>query len=180
MVFQDECAVRLLPSIRNSYAPIGFPSEIECDEKNKDYVSVSGLISPEGFSYFEVRIMEGFKQKGLTRFLDNAWIACPRNLLVVWDNASSHKSKIVKEYLAKQCKIKPRIWLENTPPYSPELNPIELAWAYLKKELANQFTKNTFELKKMVLKVLNQLKKDKEMIKSFFRHKELKCYQFFN
>ncbi|MEO0688081.1 MAG: hypothetical protein AAFY76_24235, partial [Cyanobacteria bacterium J06649_11] len=66
MVFQDECCVRLLPSVSRSYAPVGQPSELLCDTKNKDYVSIAGVIACNGFSYFEVRIKEGFKQGGLT------------------------------------------------------------------------------------------------------------------
>lgn len=143
-------------------------------------MSISGVISPSGFSYFEVRIMEGFKQKGLTRFLDNAWVACPKKLLVVWDNAPSHKSKTVKEYLAHQNEKMPRIWLENTPAYSPELNPIEQVWAYFKKKLANRIAKDVFELKAMVLTELERLKKDTKKILAFFKHKELECYHFFN
>ena len=71
IVFQDEAAVRLLPSISKIYAPIGETPELECDSKNKAFVSISGAISPNGYSYFEVRESEGFKQLGLTRFIDN-------------------------------------------------------------------------------------------------------------
>ena len=180
LVFQDECAVRLLPCIQSSYAEIGNPLEIKCDAKNKDYVSISGVLSPDGFSYFEVRIKEGFKQKGLTRFLANALKACRRNLLIVWDNASSHKSETVKEYLRNQCPKKPAIWLENLPPYSPELNPIEQVWAYVKRTLANQPFSDLFKLKEAVLDTLTKLARNKEMIENFFRHEELKCYHFFD
>lgn len=166
--------------MQHSYAPIGKPDEIKCDCKNKQYVSVSGVISPDGFSYFEVRIQESFKQKGLTRFLENAWASCSKNLLVVWDNAPSHKSKTVKEFLSKQNSENAMIWLENTPAYSPELNPIELVWSYLKSELANQFVRNTYKLRKMVVDVLDKLQKDIPLIQSFFRHKELECYDFFS
>lgn len=169
-----------MPSISRTYAPKGQTPQLECDVKNRDYVSISGAISPCGYFYFEVREQEGFKQKGLTRFLDNLWADCHGYLALLWDNASSHKSKTVKEYLAQQNQIHPRIWLANTPPYSPELNPIELLWGYAKKKLANQFVKTTKELKKIVTKVLNEIKNDKELIISFFKHKELECYHFFD
>ena len=153
---------------------------IECDAKNKKYVSVSGVITPEGKSYFEVREQEGFKQKGLTRFLDNARKAMRKNLLLIWDNAPSHKSQTVKEYLQAQEEDNPRIWMANIPPYSPELNPIEQLWGYLKKKLANQFFKTTKELKTAVMKELNIIQRDKKLIQRFFCHEELDCYQFFS
>ena len=47
---------------------------------------------------------------------------------VVMDNASFHKSCVVKELIAKAgCKL---LYL---PPYSPDLNPIEKFWANLKR-----------------------------------------------
>ena len=97
---------------------------------------------------------------------------------MVWDNAPSHMSNTVKDFLAKQNTSNPAVWLVNIPPYSPELNPIELVWGYLKKKLANQFCRTTRELRKLVTDTLNLMKKDKELIRSFFRHSELECYQF--
>lgn len=48
--------------------------------------------------------------------------------VVVMDNASFHKSKLIKEAIEEAgCKL---IFL---PPYSPDLNPIEKFWANLKR-----------------------------------------------
>lgn len=170
--------MRLLPCIKSTYAPIGQTPELFCDSKNKEYVSISGAISPDGYAYFEVREQEGFKQLGLTRFMDNLWADAKAALLMIWDGASSHRSKTVKSYLANQNQEHPRIWLENTPPYSPELNPIEQVWAWLKQKMANQFFETTRKLKMAVIEVLNEMKNDKELIKSFFKHEDLACYQF--
>ena len=169
----------MLPCISKTYAPRGVTPVIKCDAKNKLYVSISGVITPEDKSYFEVREQEGFKQRGLTRFLNNTRKAMRKNLLLVWDNAPSHKSQTVKEYLSNQDKENPKIWMANIPPYSPELNPIEQLWGYLKKKLANLFFKTTRELKIAVVKELDEIRKNKKLIKSFFKNEELNCYQFF-
>ena len=87
---------------------------------------------------------------------------------------------MVKSYLSEQDKENPAIWLENIPPYSPELNPIEQLWGYVKKKLSNRFFKTTKQLKQAVIDVLNQVKKNKKLIISFFKNKELECYQFFD
>ena len=178
IIFQDETAVRLLPSVTKTYAPKGQTPELLTDTKNKNFVSVSGAISPDGYFNYEIRELEGFKQNGLTRYLDNLWADCLDSILGIWDNAPSHTAKTVKNYLEKQGD-NPRIKMINLPPYSPELNPIEQLWAYLKRKLANQFFKNTKELRAAVTDILEQIKNDKELIKSFFKHKELECYQFF-
>lgn len=95
--------------------------------------------------------MEGFKQRGLTRFLDHVKVKFRGLLLMIWDNTSSHKSNTVKEYLSLQNQENPKLWLANIPPYSPELNPIELLWGVAKKRLANCFATTTKELKKTSL-----------------------------
>jgi len=79
-----------MPSISRTYAPIGVTPVIESDSKNRSYVSISGVISPDGYSYFEVRESEGFKQQGLLRFIDNITADCLDRTLIVWDNAPSH------------------------------------------------------------------------------------------
>lgn len=97
---------------------------------------------------------------------------------MIWDNASSHTSKTVKNYLKNQSQENPIVWLSNIPPYSPELNPIEQVWGYLKKKLANQFVKTTSELKELVTKTLIEIQNDKDLIRSFFKHPDMEYYQF--
>lgn len=48
------------------------------------------------------------------------------------DNASWHKTKKVKEYCEEN-----KITLLFLPPYSPEYNPIERVWGYLKSKVKN-------------------------------------------
>lgn len=103
-----------------------------------------------------------------------------KNILLIWDNAPSHKSQTVKQFLAQQEEQNPEIWMTNIPPYSPELNPIEQVWGYLKKKLQNQFFKTTKELKQAVLKGIQDVKADKRLIRQFFKNPELECYHFFN
>jgi transposase len=50
--------------------------------------------------------------------------------VVVMDNLGSHKSKAVRQALRKA-----GAHLIFLPPYSPDLNPIEMAWAWIKKLL---------------------------------------------
>lgn len=51
-----------------------------------------------------------------------------KNKIVIQDNARCHRAKIVKEYALESC-----IYLKFNPPYSPEFNPIELAFNKIKR-----------------------------------------------
>ena len=76
------------------------------------------------------------------------------NHTLVMDNLSSHKTKRVKEILAKK-----NIESVYLPPYSPELNPIEMAWSKLKTYLRKRKAKTDDMLFKAVRAGLNKIKK---------------------
>lgn len=54
-------------------------------------------------------------------------------VLLVWDNASWHKSKEVKKWLEENPGV---VELMNFPPYSPDLNPQEHVWKEMKREVS--------------------------------------------
>lgn len=53
----------------------------------------------------------------------------PSPFVILQDNAKFHYSREVKDYFAdKNIQV-----IEGFPPYSPDMNPIEHIWAYIKK-----------------------------------------------
>jgi transposase len=72
-----------------------------------------------------------------------------RQIFLVLDNASIHKSKIVKETIAR---YHPRIHLVFLPTRSPELNLIEVRWLWLHRQVINN---STFENEKDIGKVVS-------------------------
>lgn len=74
-----------------------------------------------------------------------------RRMLLVMDQASWHKSKSLK--------VPNNIKIELLPPYSPELNPVERLWGYMKSKLIrNKLYDNLDELEEAVCAFLRQLK----------------------
>jgi transposase len=72
----------------------------------------------------------------VVRFLKHLGRHIAGKLLVLWDGASIHGSRALKDYLAGGAAQ--RIHLEQFPSYAPELNPAEGIWNYLKRvELKN-------------------------------------------
>ena len=90
-------------------------------------------------------------------FLDLFSQAYPDSLnLIQMDNGSFHKSQDLK-------------WADNIIPifqqdYSPELNPIERLWEYIKSKLAWEYCDNLAQLRTKLKQVLNSI--SPEMITS--------------
>lgn len=51
------------------------------------------------------------------------------------DNAGIHRSKVTQAFV----ELHERLSLVFLPPYTPELNPIELVWAYVKRHVLGNF-----------------------------------------
>ena len=82
-------------------------------------------------------------------FLDNLAAEYPEHLNVVQlDNG--------KFYHSSQLKIPDNILLVFQPPYSPELNPIERVWQYIKQELSWGLYDNLDEIKEKVRSFLEE------------------------
>ncbi len=60
-------------------------------------------------------------------------------IVLVWDNSPIHKSKIVKEYIAKYR----RLFVEELPSYAPELNPVENIRSQTKYQYLGKFCPST-------------------------------------
>ena len=61
-------------------------------------------------------------------------------IIMVVDNVRFHHAKLLKKWLLKH----PKLEIVYLHPYSPELNPIERAWWYIKKITHNRYL-NTLE-----------------------------------
>ncbi|SFZ81895.1 IS630 family transposase [Tenacibaculum maritimum] len=86
--------------------------------------------------------------------------------IVVIDNAAFHSSKNIN--------VPDNIFLLRIPPYTPELNPCEQIWQYIKYRFRNKYFQNMTELKQWLYQIVNQM--DNELIKSIvadYRYKEI-------
>lgn len=93
-------------------------------------------------------------------------------LTLIWDGLSSHGSKVMKAWLAKQ-----RRWLvvERLPAYAPELNPVEQVWNNLKSgELANLCPETIEEAAEHATDGLDRIGTDAQLCFGFLRYTGLK------
>jgi transposase len=127
-VFVDEAGTLACVTREYGRAPVGEPAVEGAVRNRGGPVTMLAALTLEGLD--AVWTFEG----GTTADVFVAWVAecllpeLPENALVVMDNLAAHKDPRVAETLAT-VGAKPVL----LPPYSPELNPIELAWAKLKR-----------------------------------------------
>ena len=92
-------------------------------------LTVFGALTSSSKFYYDFYIA----QNSLTFsfFLEDlfAWLDPRKKYVLILDNASFHKTCVIKSLLEKN---KAWINIEYLPPYSPELNPIETCWKVTK------------------------------------------------
>ena len=82
---------------------------------------------------------------------------------LILDNLSSHKIHNVRQLLSSR-----GVGLRYLPPYSPDLNPIELAFAKLKAHLRQRAARTLDELHSALATVLDSF--SSQHCRGFFRH----------
>lgn len=160
IMFQDEARFGRLPVIRSAWAPPGIRPKVQAAVE-RQYRYVYGAVSPvEG----ELDWMgtEKMNTENMQRFLDMVRKSHPDDyIMMVVDGASSHVSGglVAPEGMT----------LLKLPPYSPELNPVEHLWDYVReKACANCYYKTLDDVIVRVNEELGRLGKCAAMVASMF------------
>ena len=87
--------------------------------------------------------------------------------MIVTDGHSAHKAKKVMKYPRKEERL---LDIQLLPPYSPELNPVELVWSALKTgRIGPMALKTKDQFLKAVSSGLKSIQRQKTKILGFFR-----------
>jgi transposase len=137
----------------------------------KSLSAIAGLT----LRHFYFQLHQGaIKSAQVIEFLQALHRQLPGQILLLWDGAPIHRSRVVSDFLATQTE-----WLhvERLPAYAPELNPVEYLWAYWKKtELANFCAKDIWELNHVASQALKRIRRRRrkpQLIAAFFAQAEL-------
>jgi transposase len=171
LFYADEALVSLIPYVGRTWAfPEAKPIVRVSGQRGK-HVGITAAINAQGRMGFELtREKEMFTAKVFLRFIRKLRREHPgRFIVLIVDGAPTHTAKIVKAYAKDNKKL---FRLEILPAYSPELNPTEKSWGFLKsKNLNGSQARDKAELRESVKGHMKKMRKDKSRIISFFGSK---------
>jgi putative transposase len=134
-MFEDETDIHWLPLLASSWTRKGVQVHVHTPGKNDKRYCFGAVDYHSGESSF--RLSRKKDSKAFVAFLRQLMSRTAKKIILVLDNYSVHKTKLVRDFVKEHAS---RLRLVFLPTYSPWLNPIELFWRHLKKQvLANRF-----------------------------------------
>jgi transposase len=165
LYFEDEAGISLTPVLGKTWCPKGKTAIVRVTGR-RGGLCVSSAITPRGRLVF--RIEKGrVNAATFLGFLTQIRQHHPRRkVIVVTDRARPHIAGKVKKYAVQHGKSFALYYL---PPYSPELNPAEHVWGYLKGRKMKAHTVKTHEeLKSKTLALMRSIQMRPPLVRSFF------------
>ncbi|WP_411348095.1 transposase [Paenibacillus sp. WLX2291] len=103
-----------------------------------------------------------YDAKAFQRFLEQILAVYPTGKLVmVVDNGRIHKAAAIRFFLSQH----PRLQLVFLPKYSPEMNPIEGLWKWLKSDVIhNVFFDKTYKIRLAVRRFMNRVNRQPQEV----------------
>jgi transposase len=137
LLFGDECGIKLAPTLTRCWALKGDQPQILTQGGHK-CTNVLGAVDPLKGCVHSA-LMDHLTHVEFQTFLETLidHYTGPGKIILVLDNARFHHAKALQPFLDH---VKSKLELLFLPPYSPDLNPIERFWKFLRKIV----THNTF------------------------------------
>lgn len=152
LYFFDESGFSVNSNIPYAWSPINHTMVIKSFHAKK--VNVLGFINKQGDlkSYMsEVSV----KSDKVVEVFEDFSLQLTKPTVVVLDNASFHKSKIFKSNIVKWANR--GLTLLYLPPYSPQLNIIEMLWKFIKYHWMEMSAYQSYTaMKEYVQRILNE------------------------
>jgi transposase len=166
VMFVDEAGFYQLPAAVRTYAPRGETPVLRAPLDYDNLSAISG-ITQAGKLY--MRIFEkSISGEEVVQFLRHVLREVSGKLTVVWDGLPAHWGSKVQAFLSEGASR--RLHLEQLPGYTPDLNPDEGVWNYLKNvEMKNLCCRGIDRPKTELRRAKERLRHKTQIIKSFYR-----------
>lgn len=151
--FFDEGRFGLQPQVGRSWTPQGAKATLTVKPGYTNFYVYSS-VSPLTGRHFSL-FLPTVNTEAMSLYLKELALEFPKQkLLVIMDQAGWHK--------AKDLEVPDNIQLEFLPPYSPELNPVERLWQWLRRHACrNRFFESEGEIMDQIQLVLANLSQEK-------------------
>jgi len=160
LLFVDESGLSNEPNVARTWAPRGSRPRLKHSAKRRK-LSIVFAITMDAELYFSVYPYD-ITGAEVIIFLDTLSRRIPK-MMLLWDNASMHRSIEVREYLYM---MRHKLETRRFPAYAPELNPDEYVFSHIKcKELANFCPTSESEMKLGLRKAIARVIRKPELIK---------------
>jgi transposase len=176
LAFLDESGLLLMPLLRRSQAPRGYRPVLKVRMQHRQHVSVAAAlwVSPEWdeVGMFSRALLNSyFNNQRIAIFLHQLMRRVAGPVILVWNGGPMHKGESIR--LVERM-YRGRLDFEPLPAYSPELNPVEQLWQYLKDIRLVNFTPVTGEqLFRAVHSELGPVRFDAHRLGCFFHQSSL-------
>lgn len=152
LLTEDEMILTTQTTSQKVWLPQGeYPLvDVSTDRKRRCIYGFLNVFSGEEHAFKT----EGANSESTCKVLNKIGKLYPRQkIVIIWDNASWHKSKDVRKFLSE---TKYNFHLINFPPYAPDQNPQEHVWkAGREHESHNRFMGNIDKMTDRFIKYLN-------------------------
>jgi transposase len=166
VAFLDESGFLLLPSVRRTWAPRGeTPRLVHRYQRDKISAISAVTVSPthRRLGFYCHLHLENITHVEVAVFLRLLLRHLRGPIMLLWDGGSIHGGADVQQVLARH----PRLQVHRFPAYAPELNPDELAWEFLKDELANGCPLNVEALLDDLTHLTRRLRRSQRRLRGF-------------
>ena len=156
ILFQDESMIRDYQAIHRTWFPKGRQRVVPTYGKHQG-VKLIGVLDYESGEVFCIHATK-YDAEVFLFFLQQVLKKYPeQKILMILDNAKIHHAKLIQPFLQEHRNALELVFL---PPYSPNLNPIEPLWGWLKRTcIYNVFYKSVSEIANSVQAFLDEINK---------------------
>lgn len=164
VLFMDEASIQFAPTIIRMWALKGQQPEIPTYGGRKRQHLIGAVEPLQG--NIHIAFSEGLKALQFQEFLEGLLTTYQGagKLILVLDNARAHHSKALDEFLTAH---RDRLELVFLPKYSPDMNPMEWFWKFLRKEVTHNTFFPTFkEFQRAIARFILKHKRSSEEVKT--------------
>ena len=136
----DEAAVQIWSSVGYKWRPASRHDTVRQGSSKKS----AKLFGSLGTDVYRIRTTDAISSETFIAFQQDLLKTYPKFIMVL-DNASCHRSKVVTEFVDS---TDGAIRLVYLPPYTPQPDPIEMQWSVLKWLLFGRYFRSVEKLKK--------------------------------